>query len=74
MKNHECPHISECKQFIQEQDFDWFCLGKISWNQESCFRSNLKGKLNVHKPVDWYGNKLIDRYNKYREIQSEKKA
>ena len=71
MKNHECPHLNECKQFIQESDFAWKCLGKTSWNQENCFKTNKIGITEMRRlPIEWWAIKLIDRY---RETQSKKK-
>jgi len=70
MKNHECPHLNECKQFVQEQDYDWYCLGKTSWNQENCFKTNGKGITEMRRlPVEWWTIKLLDRY---RQMQSGK--
>jgi len=71
MKNHECPHMNECKQFVLEHDFVWKCLGKKSWNQENCFKSNAIGITEMRRlPIEWWGIKLIDRY---RQMQSRKK-
>ncbi len=71
MKNRECPHLSECKQFVLERDFEWKCLGEISWNQENCFKSNVIGTKELRElPMMWWATKLIDRY---REMKSEKK-
>ncbi len=70
MKNHDCPHLNECKQFVQEQDYDWYCLGKISWNQENCFKTNGKGIIEMRRlPLEWWTIKLLDRY---RQTQSGK--
>ena len=70
MKNHDCPHLNECKQFIQEQVYDYYCLGKTSWNQENCFKTNGKGITEMHRlPMEWWTIKLLDRY---RQTQSRK--
>jgi len=71
MKNHKCPHINECKQFVQEHDYEWYCLGKTSWNQENCFESNGRGITEMQRlPIEWWGIKLIDRY---RQMKPETK-
>lgn len=70
MKNHNCPHLNECKQFVQEQDYDYYCLGKTSWNQENCFRNNEKGIVEMRRlPIEWWAFKVIDRY---RQVQARK--
>jgi hypothetical protein len=62
MKNHECPHIGECKRYVIEHDFIWKCLGKISWNHENCFKSKTIGTEDIRRlPIEWWGIKLIER-------------
>jgi hypothetical protein len=59
MKNHICPHLNECKQYVSEHDFVWKCSGKISWNQENCFKSKTLGTKDMLRlPVEWWAMKL----------------
>jgi len=65
MKNHTCPHMNECKQFVLKHDFEWKCLGKISWNQENCFKTKSLGIEEMHElPIMWWGYRLIDASKK----------
>jgi hypothetical protein len=65
MKNHTCPHIGECKQFVVEHNFVWKCLGKISWNQENCFKSNALEVKDISRlPAVWWAMKLIETEKK----------
>ena len=73
MKNHECPHLIECKQFILEHDFEWKCLGKISWNQENCFKSNAIGTKELRElPMMWWGKELLERWKKSKKEHGQK--
>jgi len=59
MKNRICPHLSECKQYVSEHDFVLKCSGKISWNQENCFKSKTLGTKDMPRlPVEWWAMKL----------------
>lgn len=74
MKNHECPHLSECKQFIFKHDFEWKCLGKISWNQENCFKSNLIGTKELRElPMMWWAKELLKRWKESKKDNAGKK-
>jgi hypothetical protein len=74
MKDHECPHLSECKQFILKHDFVWKCLGKTSWNQENCFKSNLIGIKEMRRlPIEWWAFKLIETLDKAQLEESKNK-
>jgi len=71
MRNGECPHMSECKQFIQEHDFNSRCLGKTSWNQENCFKTNATGIAEMRRlPIEWWAYKLIDRYRETKKDET----
>ena len=71
MKKRECPHMSECKQFILEHDFTWKCLGKHSWNHANCFKSNTLGVTEMRRlPIEWWGIKLIDRYRELKKNET----
>ena len=73
MKKHECPHLSECKQFIFKHDFEWKCLGKISWNQENCFKSNLIGTKELRElPMMWWGKELLERWKESKKAKRKK--
>jgi hypothetical protein len=72
MKKVECPHLMECKQFIQEQEYNSRCLGKISWNQDNCFKTNGIGITEMRKkPKEWWGHQLVvrDEEMKKREVK-----
>jgi hypothetical protein len=62
MKNHECPHMAECEQLVLKHDFEWKCLGKISWSQENCFKTKMLGIKGKHElPRIWWANKLGEK-------------
>ena len=74
MKNHQCLHLDECQQHILKHDFVWKCLGKISWNQENCFKSNAIGTKDMFRlPTEWWAMKLIEAGNKEKVVETEKK-
>lgn len=57
--------MNECKQFVLKHDFEWKCLGKISWNQENCFKTKSLGIEEMHElPIMWWGYRLIDASKK----------
>jgi len=75
MKNHLCPHLSECKQFIFKHDFEWKCLGKISWNQENCFRLNAIGTKELHElPMMWWAKELLKRWKESKKEKENLRA
>jgi len=55
MKDNICPHLIECRRFVLKHDFEWKCLGKISWNQENCFKKGLLGEKEMRRtPLEWW--------------------
>gem|GEM_PF-4007142 len=44
-------------------------MGKTSWNQENCFKTNAIGITEMRRlPIEWWGYKLIEGY---REIKKD---
>ena len=64
--------MKECKQFILKHDFEWKCLGKISWNQENCFKTKLLGiEERRELPIIWWAYRLIDASDEQPLIKKE---
>ena len=71
MKNHVCPHLNECRRFVLRHDFEWKCLGKISWNQENCFKKGLLGEKELRRlPIEWWAFKIIETLDKARSKEN----